>query len=102
MYYTSFSHVASFFPFFLSLDKNLQDELRHQLMGTQGVLINPTDEGPYSHPSAYADHRERRASVDYSSEGNSATSHSVPSSAASSSLHLPMEGINIHQQYVRL
>lgn len=57
----------------------------------------------YPHPNAYIDHRDRRgSSSDYASEGSSATSQSVPSSAASSSVHLPMEGMAMHQHYVRV
>ncbi|KIL65788.1 hypothetical protein M378DRAFT_186372 [Amanita muscaria Koide BX008] len=76
-------------------DKNSQAELPHPYMGTQGLLVPPTGEGPHSH---YADHRDRRRSSDYTSEGSS-TSQSVPSSATSSSVHLPMEGMNLHHQF---
>lgn len=79
------------------LDKDL-----HPYMGTQGVLLSSTGDSAFPHPSAYIDRRDRRASTDYASEGSSATSHSVSSSAASSSVHLPMDGMAIHQHYVRV
>ncbi|KAK2467231.1 hypothetical protein APHAL10511_000780 [Amanita phalloides] len=80
-------------------DKNLQVELSQHFMGSQGVLLPTSGDPPYPHPNAYIDQRNRRGSSDYASEGSSATSHSVPSSATSSSVHLPVEGMTMHQQY---
>ncbi|KAF8636989.1 hypothetical protein AX17_003118 [Amanita inopinata Kibby_2008] len=80
-------------------DKNLQANLPQQFMGAQTMLIPSVGDAAYPNPSAFVAHRDRRGSLEHSSEGSSATSQSVPSSATSSSVHLPMEGISMLHQF---
>ncbi|RDB16404.1 Uricase [Hypsizygus marmoreus] len=72
-------------------DKDMQADMSQQFYGTSALGSAP----PF--PVSYITDR-RRPSLDFSSDGSSA-SHSVPSSATSSSVHLPMESMPVHQTF---
>ncbi|PFH47996.1 hypothetical protein AMATHDRAFT_42559 [Amanita thiersii Skay4041] len=77
----------------------LQSDLPHHFMNPSNILMPPTADGTYTHPSAFIGSRDRRNSFDYTSESSSTTSQSLPSSAASSSVHLPLDNVNIHRSF---
>lgn len=85
------------------MDKNLQSILTRQTLCRDGLQfprasgLTPIGGDAYMPSSTY--NRPRSGSLDFGSDSSSA-SHSIPSSATSSSIHLPLDGPSCQQQMV--
>jgi hypothetical protein len=85
------------------MDKNLQGILARQTLGRDGLQFSGASEltpiggancDAYMPSPTYG--RPRSGSLDFGSDSSSA-SHSIPSSATSSNIHLPLDGASRQQ-----